>query len=749
MRVSPVLTLLLLAASASPALAQWTKMGPGAGGAFTSIAAGPTGIVLCGSDIGGLYRSLDGGARWDGIGIDRGVPLTHISAVGFHPADASLLFCGGNAGKSGPKSRAPWYRSVDAGATWTAGKPAVGGYVSAFGTTARDTQYCAWAASFNDRDQQVWRSVDRGASWSRVSATALTGKRIVKLLVHPANARRLVLLSGDDGNLTGAKEMWKSNDGGANWRWIGSALGEVLDVAWNPSKPETLVATSDAAHNLIDGFVWRSLDGGETWNKGPSMTGAIAWKAGSDTVRVINVERNITPTGKACGTFESGDAGASWKRKATGTDWDAGWVKELGPAYGRGSYGIGKTLGQSIQNPNEIWWVTSRFLWKSSDGGLRFECVFANQRAPGGQWLTRGIDNINIFALAASERKPGTLFAGYYDIGLWRSLDAGASWRMLNDSVATGTWKGRGGNCSSIVLDPDRPGMVWVTNGVKRSQQRLIRSESLGDLGTWTQATGLVDDRFMYGLSLDRTSPATRRTLFVTADGDVYKSNDDGRSFARVLDCQSCFVTAVDHFDGKLVYAGGPDGLYVSTNGGQTWSRPIDNGGAFSGAVPKPDNVGEAQWTGIHAIVPDPVARDKVYVVAYSTGGDKKGLWVCTNPRASKPAFTRKAARLFARGLAIDPRDPRRAYLTTSPAANSGKSNIDTTTTFGIETTANIDAPTPAWTSLNRGKQWPFAWPVVVDPFDSSVVYVGEPGNGALKLRLPATVVGVGRGPAR
>src|SRR5262249_54232316 len=156
------------------------------------------------------------------------------------------------------------------------------------------------------------------------------------------------------------------------------------------------------------------------------------------------------------------------------------------------------------------------------------------------------------------------------------------------------------------------------------------------------------------------------------------------------------------------------------------------------GAVPKPANVGEGQWTGIHAIVPDPKTGDKVYVVAYSTGGDKKGLWVCTNPRAPKPAFIQKGARYFARGLAIDPRDPHRAYLTTSPAANSGKSNIDTLTTFGIETTTNIDASNPTWTNLNRGKQWPFAWPVVVDPFDSSLLYVGEPGNGAMKLRLPA-----------
>jgi hypothetical protein len=126
--------------------------------------------------------------------------------------------------------------------------------------------------------------------------------------------------------------------------------------------------------------------------------------------------------------------------------------------------------------------------------------------------------------------------------------------------------------------------------------------------------------------------------------------------------------------------------------------------------------------------------RDRVWVVAYSTAGTRSGLWMCADPRATKPTFAQKATRHFARGFALDPRDPGRAYLTTSPAANSGKAGADTTLTFGLETTEAIDAAQPAWTSLNRGKQWRFAWPVVVDPFDSTVVYVGEPGNGALRL---------------
>ena len=61
----------------------WVGASPGAGGAFTAIGAGPSGIILCGSDLGGAYRSLDRGLSWEAIGPSRGLNAVHVSAVAF------------------------------------------------------------------------------------------------------------------------------------------------------------------------------------------------------------------------------------------------------------------------------------------------------------------------------------------------------------------------------------------------------------------------------------------------------------------------------------------------------------------------------------------------------------------------------------------------------------------------------------------------------------------------------------------
>ncbi len=87
----------LLIPAAAPA-GNWTNINPGGGGAFTPIGAGPTGTIICGSDLSGAYRSRDRGLTWDAIGFNRGLKRTHVSTVGFDSVDPRVVHLGAGIG---------------------------------------------------------------------------------------------------------------------------------------------------------------------------------------------------------------------------------------------------------------------------------------------------------------------------------------------------------------------------------------------------------------------------------------------------------------------------------------------------------------------------------------------------------------------------------------------------------------------------------------------------------------------------
>src|SRR5262245_15599127 len=72
----------------------WTQTEPGAGGAFVTIGAGPSGIVLAAADVSGTYITSNPGgtgATWTNIGNAQGVTFTHNSAVGFHRSNSTIM----------------------------------------------------------------------------------------------------------------------------------------------------------------------------------------------------------------------------------------------------------------------------------------------------------------------------------------------------------------------------------------------------------------------------------------------------------------------------------------------------------------------------------------------------------------------------------------------------------------------------------------------------------------------------------
>jgi len=156
------------------------------------------------------------------------------------------------------------FRSSDGGKTWTrcAGQP--GGRRMFYGLAVdpSDSKRLFWASCGNGGG--VWRSEDEGASWENV----FKGESwLFNLDVAPSGAV-----------FAGGKDLYRSVDHGKTWQKISSfqnADATIVGIAIDPAD-EQRVWVSKATWDFSDrGGVFQTLDGGKTWTE---ITGDIPYR---------------------------------------------------------------------------------------------------------------------------------------------------------------------------------------------------------------------------------------------------------------------------------------------------------------------------------------------------------------------------------------------------------------------------------------------------------------------------------------
>ncbi|NUQ10851.1 MAG: glycosyl hydrolase [Gemmatimonadaceae bacterium] len=211
-------------------------------------------------------------------------------------------------------------------------------------------------------------------------------------------------------------------------------------------------------------------------------------------------------------------------------------------------------------------------------------------------------------AVTGIPSQPLTYFAGYTGGGLWRTDDAGLTWRNVSDGFF------RTGSVGAIAVAPSDPNVIYVGMGehAVRGQSStygdgVYRSSDQGR--TWTHA-GLAATR---QISAVRVHPTNPDLVYVAAQGErwkgtpdrgIYRSTDGGKSWAQVLKGENLTSGAsdlsMDASNPRILYAafwdhqrvpwhvrsGGPgSGLWKSTDGGDTWTRLREGLPALMGKI--------------------------------------------------------------------------------------------------------------------------------------------------------------------
>jgi photosystem II stability/assembly factor-like uncharacterized protein len=261
--------------------------------------------------------------------------------------------------------------------------------------------------------------------------------------------------------------VWKTDDAGRTWRPIfdGQPTQSIGAIAVAPSDPRLIYVGSGEGLQRPDlsvgDGIYKSTDGGETWQHlglrdGQQIPALLVDPRDPERVFAAVLGHPYGPNAER-GVFRSTDGGRNWE-KVLYKDENTGAVDlAFDPADSRTVYA---SLWAARQAPWEIgasFQVPGSGLYKSTDGGTSWQ--------PSTRGLPSAAEGLGRIGIGIAPSQPRRLYA-LVDAdashgGLYRSDDAGATWRRVNAEKRI--W-GRGGDFAEVKVDPKEPDVVYVCN---------------------------------------------------------------------------------------------------------------------------------------------------------------------------------------------------------------------------------------------------------------------------------------------
>ncbi len=754
----------------------WIRTNPGGGGAIATVGATADGTIVVASDLSGIYRSYDGGKTFDVVGANQGLIETHISSFGFHPTNGKVYFAGAYSGA---------YKTKDGGENFDLVFPREGSgidYSYIEDIVISSDPMIGYLTHHPDADAfgQVYKTTDGGETWHAIAGNDFPDTfHLVKLMTFRHNPDIVYALTGKTRWGCSAANLYRSIDAGVHWKEIGSSLGDILDMDLHPTD-SSIVFVSTFKSNFINndlcsgdkyyvnddneyaGEFYKSIDGGLTFKEISDKTGIIS--VGIDNPDVIRLVDVLFPYDwyDDAGTWETKDGGAHWTHIGFVENWFKGYTQNQYFTMSASFNGLNKTVTKDIFNPDRFYGSFGQWAWASFDGGKTLNNVSTREISKY-HWLSTGVENINGNALDVNDNNPDVVYIGGYDIGFWYTRDHGKSWTRTQPdyniypeyswNLGDGTIesniakRGAGANVMTIISDPLRDSVVWasfseeqLTDSIENSYAPtgLFKSTNYGE--DWVLLhDGLPEFESsirMYGLSIDRNSPIDQRVLYVTVDGDVYKSENGGMKWNMVLRNGGLKFTEVDNFNGEIVYAGGKNGLWKTKNAGLDWEEVglVEMRKQHSNTRPDiaPTWIDWSDWDnpiypweGVFDIQSDPNVQGRVYVTVLSPQGglyrsDDKGDSWSANLLPDKDM----------RGVSIAPQNSDIIYATSSKSYHSGGYG----NSLGVQYSTDNGK---SWQDANDGMAFDYAGMIEVESGEYPFVWCWSPGTGIQNAKVP------------
>ncbi|MCI0491243.1 MAG: hypothetical protein L0229_32025 [Blastocatellia bacterium] len=343
------------------------------------------------------------------------------------------------------------------------------------------------------------------------------------------------------------------------WRSIGPANmgGRTADVEGIPGNPN-LVYVGTAS-----GGIWKTTNGGTTWT--PVFERQNTISIGDLAVDPTNPDVIWAGTGESNtrnsvsfgdGVYKSNDGGKTWQHMGLGDserisrivinplNTDMVYVGALGHAFG----------------PNQ-----ERGVFMTTDGGKTWQKTLYIDSEHGVSDLDIDPRNPNILyaGMWRFERKPWTFTSGSEKGGVYKSIDAGRTWKKLTDGLPT--LMGRVG----VKVAPSNTDIVYAM--VESKEGRLYKSEDRGETFKAVSRDNRIVSRGFYYTDL-RVDPTNENRVYAVAS-TLFVSIDGGRTFRSItgrthIDYHALWI---DPKNPNRLWQGQDGGIAVSYDAGETW----------------------------------------------------------------------------------------------------------------------------------------------------------------------------------
>ncbi|MEA2560709.1 MAG: hypothetical protein QOH06_2213 [Acidobacteriota bacterium] len=651
-------------AAADETLGAWSPLGPGnVGGRTRALIVDPKSpkTLFAGGVAGGVWKTTDGGLSW--TPLDDLAPNLAIGSLAMDPSNSNIVYAGTGEGffNEDAVRGAGIFKTTDGGITWerlaSTANPFFF-YVNDIVVSRHDPRR-VYAATRTG----VWRSKDRGRTWSRVLSPKVYGGCLDLAIRTDRKSDSLLAACG---TRKGTSAVW-ANDAAerrGGWEKVLSEpdMGRTT-LAIAPSDQDVVyaLASTNASGNFYWGLhaVFRSDNSGRSWsaqvrNTDPNRLNRLL---------LTNAYFALTEcSGEYIGFYNQG-----WYDNAIAVDpvnpdrvWAGGIdlfrSDDAGKSWGLMSYWWGDTKGYVHADQHALVFhpeydgATNRTLFVANDGGL-----FTTQDALAPPVTSAAA----VCTPEASQSDWGSLNNGYGVTQFYHGMPYPDGAKYFGGSQDTGVVRGSGdpnwdvlvpGDAGYVAVNPDDTDVLYA------SLTNLSINKSTDGWENYADATSGIDtgDKFLF-VTPFLLDPSDPKRLW-TGGAHMWRTNDAAGSWSKASDQLTGSVSALAvSSDPDRVLAGTSEGNIHRTSSARTSTADT----AWPSAQPRKGFVSSVAF--------DP--NDPA--VAYATYSNFGGIhvWKSADGGATWAGIDGKGIGalpdLPVNAIAVDPVDSRHLYLAT------------------------------------------------------------------------------------